>query len=66
MSKKRLYKSTSDQKVSGVLAGIADYFGVDSTVLRLGFIVVTVATVVVPCVIGYILAAWIMPRDTEV
>lgn len=33
--KKRLYKSTKDKMVSGVCGGLAEYFGVDSTIIRL-------------------------------
>lgn len=31
----KLYKSATDRKVCGVCGGIADYLGVDSTVVRL-------------------------------
>ena len=66
MRKKRLTKSSKDQKISGVLAGIANYFDIDPAITRIGFIVLTLATVVFPCVIGYVLAAWVLPTDTEV
>ncbi|HWO76730.1 MAG TPA: PspC domain-containing protein [Bacillus sp. (in: firmicutes)] len=66
MNKKRLYKSTKDQKLSGVLAGVADYFGIDPAITRIGFIVLALGTVVIPCVIGYLLAAWVLPKDTEI
>lgn len=33
--KKRLYKSSTDKKVCGVCGGIANYFDVDPTVIRL-------------------------------
>ena len=66
MSEKKLAKSTTDKKVSGVLGGVAQYFGVDSTLVRIGFIVLTLVTAVAPCVIGYFIAAWMLPKDTEV
>lgn len=31
---KRLYRSTSDRKIAGVCAGIADYFNIDPTIVR--------------------------------
>ena len=40
-SDKRLYRSRSDRKLAGVCAGIADYFGWDSTLVRVGWIVLT-------------------------
>ena len=33
--KKKLYRSSHDRIVAGVCAGIADYFDVDATIVRL-------------------------------
>ncbi|MBR7082331.1 MAG: PspC domain-containing protein, partial [Oscillospiraceae bacterium] len=35
---KRLYKSTTDRKIFGVCGGIAEYFDIDSTVVRLAMV----------------------------
>ena len=40
-SDKRLYRARSDRKLAGVCAGIADYFGWDATLVRVGWIVLT-------------------------
>lgn len=32
---KKLYRSVSDKQIAGVCGGLAKYFGVDSTVVRL-------------------------------
>ncbi len=40
-SDKRLYRARSDRKLAGVCAGIADYFGWDPTLVRVGWIVLT-------------------------
>ena len=32
---KKLYKSATDKKILGVCGGIAEYFGVDSTIIRI-------------------------------
>ncbi|MDY6313612.1 MAG: PspC domain-containing protein [Clostridia bacterium] len=32
---KKLYKSQTDRKICGVCGGIAEYFGIDSTIVRL-------------------------------
>ena len=34
---KKLYRSDSDKMVAGVCGGIAEYFDIDSTLVRLGF-----------------------------
>jgi phage shock protein C len=38
---KRLYRSRSNRTIAGVCAGIADYFGWDPTLVRIGWIVLT-------------------------
>ena len=58
---KRLYKSSKDKKIDGVCAGIAEYFNVDPTLIRLAAILLT-------CVAGggilaYIICAIVIPRD---
>lgn len=61
--KKRLYKSDTDKMLEGVCGGIAEYFGIDPTLVRLGWVVF--------CVIGgsgflaYIIAAIIIPRKPK-
>jgi len=58
---KKLYKSKKDKKVSGVIGGLAEYLKIDSTVLRLIWIVFLILTGVFPGLIIYIAAALIMP-----
>jgi phage shock protein C len=41
---KTLTRSTSDRMISGVSAGLADYFGIETVFVRVGFIVGTVVT----------------------
>ena len=57
---KRLYLS-KDKKISGVCAGIGEYFDLDPTLIRLVWIVGTVLTGVVPGIIAYVIVAVIMP-----
>ncbi len=60
---KKLYKSNSDKKIDGVCAGIAEYFGIDSTIIRL--IWVLVALFAGSGILLYIIAALVMPRNPE-
>ena len=59
--KKRLYKSSTDRKVCGVCGGIANYFDVDPTVIRLIWVIFTLAGG--SGLIAYIIAAIIMPDE---
>ncbi|GGM36351.1 putative membrane protein YvlC [Paraliobacillus quinghaiensis] len=63
---KRLYRSSSNKMVSGVLGGIAEYFNFDATILRLIFVVALPFTAFFPLFFVYIAAAFIMPIDGEV
>lgn len=60
---KKLYLSTKDRKISGVCGGIAEYFEVDSSLVRLAWIVITILTGIFPGVVGYIVAAIIIPKQ---
>lgn len=59
--KKRLCKSSTDKKVCGVCGGIANYFDVDPTVIRLIWVIFTLAGG--SGLIAYIIAAIIMPDE---
>lgn len=59
--KKRLYKSSTDKKVCGVCGGIANYFDVDPIVIRLIWVIFTLAGG--SGLIAYIIAAIIMPDE---
>ena len=61
---KRLYKIENGKKICGVCGGIAEYFNLDPTVIRL-------LTIVLICcygtgIIAYFVAAAIMPNKSEV
>ncbi|HHY35233.1 MAG TPA: PspC domain-containing protein [Firmicutes bacterium] len=62
---KRLYRSTKDRRILGVCGGLAEYFEVDPTLVRLGVAVITVFTGFVPGIVLYILAAVLMPEESE-
>ncbi len=39
MAKKKLYLSDTDKKIAGVCGGIAEYFGIDATIVRIALVV---------------------------
>lgn len=59
---KKLYKSETNKMLAGVCGGIAEYFNIDPTLVRLGWVVF--------CALGgsgllaYIIMAIIMPSRT--
>ena len=51
---KRLYRSRSNRMVAGVCAGVAEYFGIDPTVVRVLWAIVSVFAFV---------GAWLMMKN---
>ncbi|MFH5836680.1 PspC domain-containing protein [Proteiniclasticum sp. C24MP] len=66
---KKLYKNTDRKMISGVLAGFSDYLGIDVTILRIGYVLLSLIMEAFPGIILYIILAIVMPdmdeRDRE-
>jgi len=60
---KKLYRSKNEKIFSGLFGGLSEYWNVDVSLLRLGFIAITVLTGFFPCIIGYIVAAIVVPVE---
>ena len=58
---KKLYKSNPTKMIDGVCGGIAEYFGIDPTVVRL---IWALFSLMGGCgILAYIIAAIIIPRN---
>ena len=60
---KRLFRSKSQRMIGGVCGGIAEYFNIDPTIVRLGFAFVSVFLAFIGGIIAYILALFIIPEE---
>ena len=60
MEQKKLTRS-NNKSLAGVCAGIAEYFDVDPTVIRILFVFLTVFSAGFPGILVYIILALIMP-----
>lgn len=58
---KRLYRSSEERMLAGVCGGMGEVYGIDPTVLRLGLVLVGLATGILPLLVAYILGAIIIP-----
>lgn len=63
MEKKKLCRASRDKKIFGVCGGIANYFGIDSTLVRLITIILVFAAGLSVWV--YLIAALIMSETDE-
>ncbi len=60
---KRLYLSSRDKKIAGVCGGMGEYFNLDSTVIRVGYILLTIMTGFFPGILVYIICMAIIPNS---
>ena len=59
--RKKLYRSVTDRMLCGVCGGIADYFSIDPTLVRLALVALTFMGF--SGIIVYISAALIIPEE---
>ncbi len=61
--KKKLYRSTSDKMLCGVLGGLADYLNVDATLIRILYAALSVFSAGFPGIVLYIICAIVIPEE---
>jgi len=59
---KRLMRSSIDCKIAGVCGGIAEYLDIDSTVVRLVWVLVFIFTGFIPGGLAYLIGWLVMPQ----
>ena len=59
---KRLYKSNDNKMICGVLGGIAEYFVIDPTLVRIGYLAMSVFSAGFPGLLLYFIMAAVMPK----
>lgn len=59
---KKLYRSTADKKICGVCAGIAEYFDVDPTIVRVVYALLSFFTAFAGIIV-YVILALIIPEN---
>jgi len=61
---KKFYRSKRDRKLAGVCGGLEEYFGADPNPVRP--LAAPIALGVIPVLITYLVAWWILPEEDEV
>jgi phage shock protein C len=59
---KKLYLSKTDSKLGGVCGGIGETYGIDSTLVRLAWVFIGLATAGIPALVTYIVAWIVIPQ----
>ena len=60
---KKLYKDRKNQKLCGVCAGVAKYFSIDPTLVRLGLVAFSILGG--SGILAYIIAAIVIPDEPD-
>ncbi len=58
---RRLTKSSTDRMIAGVCGGLAEYFDLDPTLVRVGYVLLSVLSVAFPGLLVYLILWYIMP-----
>ena len=61
---KPLRRSSTNKVLTVVCGGIAEWLGWDPTLVRVGFVAVSLLSAAFPGLILYVLLSFIMPEDT--
>ncbi|MBR5429351.1 MAG: PspC domain-containing protein [Firmicutes bacterium] len=60
---KRLYRSTKNRMLGGICGGVAEYFDIDPTIIRLIYVLLSLFTACFPGLLLYIICLFIIPND---
>lgn len=64
MAAKQLYRSRNNRVITGLCGGIADYFGWDATLVRIGAVILefmTASLITIP----YLILAIVVPKEPK-
>lgn len=62
---KKLYRSKTERDIAGVCGGLAVYFNIDPTIIRLIWVFVTLISASVPGLLIYIVCAIVIPEEPD-
>ncbi len=63
---KKLYRGRTDRVMAGICGGIAEYFSIDSRIIRLAAILVLLMTGLLPAVAVYVIGIFFIPEKALV
>jgi phage shock protein C len=62
---KKLMRSRADRKVGGVCAGLAQHLDLDTSLVRILWVFITLASGILPGIVAYVLGWIIIPEEPE-
>jgi phage shock protein C len=64
-SARRLTRSSKHKMIAGVCGGIAEYFNLDPTVVRVAYVLISIVSVAFPGLLAYIILMFVMPPPDQ-
>lgn len=61
--KKKLFRSRDNRMIGGVCGGVAEFFDIDPTIVRVAYVLLSIFTVAFPGILLYIICLLIIPVD---
>ncbi len=59
--KRRLTRSAQHKMIAGVCGGLAEYFNLDATIVRVAYVLISILSVAFPGILAYIILMFVMP-----
>ena len=58
---RRLTRSSCHKMIAGVCGGLAEYFDLDPTVVRVAYVLISIVSVAFPGILAYLILMFVMP-----
>lgn len=62
---RRLRRSRRNRMLGGVCGGVAEYLGMDATLVRVLYVVGSIISVAFPGILVYVVLCFVMPMESE-
>ncbi|HYX19789.1 MAG TPA: PspC domain-containing protein [Thermoanaerobaculia bacterium] len=64
--KRRLTRSRQHKMIAGVCGGLAEYFELDPTIVRVAYVLISIVSVAFPGILAYIILMFVIPPPPPV
>jgi phage shock protein C len=58
---RKLRRSSKYKMIAGVCGGLAEYFDLDPTIVRVAYVLISIVSVAFPGILAYIILMFVMP-----
>ena len=62
---RKLTRSSRHKMIAGVCGGLAEYFELDPTVVRVAYVLISIISVAFPGILAYIILMFVMPPPDQ-